>query len=278
VETQEDFGSQGQSPSHPELLDWLAVEFRERGWSMKRLCKTIVMSATYRQESGVRGQESGVKDPANRLLGRGPRFRMEAEMIRDVSLAASGLLSKKMFGPSVMPPQPDGLWKSAYSGEKWITATGEDRYRRGLYTFIKRTAPYPAMTTFDSPSREICTVRRVPTNTPLQALVTLNDTAFVEMAQALARNMHAAGAKLEERIGHGLQRALIRPAKAEEVAVLKELYAARLKHYQANPEEAKKLATDPLGPAPDGMNVNELAALTAVANVILNLDEFLMRG
>jgi mono/diheme cytochrome c family protein/cell division protein FtsB len=294
VETQEDFGSQGQPPTHPELLDWLAIEFRERGWSMKRLCKTIVMSSTYRQSSHIADWRLAIadlkdnrqspidnrhsRDANNRLLARGPRFRMEAEMIRDVSLAASGLLSKKMFGPSVMPPQPDGLWKSAYSGEKWITATGEDRYRRGLYTFIKRTAPYPAMTTFDSPSREICTVRRVPTNTPLQALVTLNDTSFVEMAQALARKMHAAGKTTDDRIAHGLLRALVRPAKAEEVAVLKELYAARLKHYEVNPDEAKKLATDPLGPAPDGMNVIELAALTAVANVILNLDEFLMRN
>ena len=156
---------------------------------------------------------------------------MEAEMIRDVSLAASGLLSKKMFGPSVMPPQPGGLWKSAYSGEKWITAKGADRYRRGLYTFIKRTTPYPAMTTFDAPSREICTVRRITTNTPLQALVTLNDTAFVEMAQALARKMHAAGKSVDEQIASGLQRALVRPAKPEEVKVLRDLYEARLKHY-----------------------------------------------
>lgn len=282
VETQEDFGSQGTPPSHPELLDWLAVEFRENGWSMKKLMKTIVMSATYRQESGVRNQESGVKgqsiDPNNRLLWHGPRFRMEAEMIRDVSLAASGLLSSKMYGPSVMPPQPDGLWKSAYSGEKWIAAKGEDRYRRGLYTFVKRTSPYPAMTTFDAPSREICTVRRVNTNTPLQALVTLNDAAFVEMAQALARKMYGSGATIEERIAHGLKRALVRDAKPEEVAILKELFEARLKHYEATPDEAKKLATDPLGPLPEGMSVGELAALTAVANVILNLDEFLTRN
>lgn len=279
VETQEDFGSQGQSPSHPELLDWLAVEFREHGWSMKRLLKTIVMSATYRQASaagsGARGQEI---DPTNRLFWHGPRFRMEAEMIRDVSLAASGLLSKKMFGPSVMPPQPDGLWKSAYSGEKWITAKGEDRYRRGMYTFIKRTTPYPAMTTFDAPSREICTVRRISTNTPLQALVTLNDTAFVEMAQALARKMHAAGKGVDERIAFGMERALVRPAKPAEVKVLRELFESRLKYYEDHPDEAKKLAAEPLGPVPDGTSIQELAALTAVANVILNLDEFLTCG
>jgi hypothetical protein len=217
-------------------------------------------------------------DPGNRLLGRGPRFRVEVEMVRDQALAASGLLSKKMYGPSVMPPQPDGLWQSAYSGAKWVTATGEDRYRRGVYTYAKRTAPYPAATTFDAPSREICTVRRVATNTPLQALVTLNDTAFVEMAQALARKMYAAGRTPEERIGHGLQRALVRPGRPEEVAILKDLYEARLAHYARHEDEARKLATDPLGPAPNGMPVAELAALTAVANVILNLDEFLNKN
>jgi hypothetical protein len=275
VETQEDFGSQGQPPSHPELLDWLAVDFRERGWSMKRLLKTIAMSATYRQSSAVKNQEV---DPTNRLLWHAPRFRMEAEMIRDVSLSASGILSRKLYGPSVMPPQPDGLWKSAYSGEKWITSKGEDRYRRGLYTFIKRTTPYPAMTTFDAPSREICAVRRISTNTPLQALVTLNDTAFVEMAQALARKMHVGGKSVDEQIALGLQRALVRLAKPEEVTVLRELYEARLKFYADHPDKSKKLATDPLGPISAGESVADLAALTAVANVILNLDEFLTRN
>jgi len=276
VETQEDFGSQGQPPSHPELLDWLAVDFRQTGWSMKRLCKTLVMSATYRQSARLT-PELLQRDPYNRLLARGPRFRLEAEMIRDTALAASGLLSQKMFGPSVMPPQPDGLWRSAYSGEKWITAKGEDRYRRGLYTYVKRTAPYPAMTTFDAPSRELCTIRRLNTNTPLQALVTLNDTAFVEMAQSLARKMYTAGKTADERIAHGLERALVRKAKPEEVAVLRKLYEARVEHYVAHPDEAKVLATDPLGAAPEGMPVVELAALTAVGNVILNLDEFLTK-
>jgi len=277
VETQEDFGSQGSAPTHPELLDWLACDFREGGWSMKMLCKTIVMSATYRQ-SGFSTPEAIKRDATNRLFSRGPRFRMEAEMIRDATLATSGLLSKKMYGPSVMPPQPDGLWKSAYSGEKWIAAKGEDRYRRGLYTYAKRTAPYPAMTTLDAPSREICTVRRLNTNTPLQALVTLNDTAFVEMAQSLARKMYEGGKTLEERIAHGMKRALFRPAKAEEITVLKELFASRLAHFDAKAEEAKKFACEPLGPLPEGWSVAELAAWTAVANVILNLDEFLTRN
>src|SRR5262245_34011546 len=276
VETQEDFGSQGQPPTHPELLDWLAVEFREKDWSIKGLLKTIVMSATYRQLSRAT-TDLLKRDPDNRLLARGPRFRMEAEMIRDTALAASGLLSHKMLGPSVMPPQPEGLWKSAYSGERWVTATGENHYRRGLYTYAKRTTPYPAMTTFDAPSREICTVRRVTTNTPLQALVTLNDTAFVEMAQELARRMFAAGKTPDERIAHGLERALVRPARAEELTVLRELYEARRKYFTANPEDATAFATNPLGPPQEAMPVAELAALTAVANVILNLDEFLTK-
>jgi hypothetical protein len=277
VETQEDFGSQGRPPSHPELLDWLAVEFRDKGWSMKGLLKTIVMSATYRQSSKAT-PELVKRDATNRLLARGPRFRMEFEMIRDSALAASGVLSPKMYGPSVMPPQPDGVWRSVYNTARWVAATGEDRYRRGLYTYVKRTAPYPALTTLDGPSREICTIRRVATNTPLQALVTLNDTAFVETAQALARQMFAAGKTPEERIARGLERALVRPAKPDEVAVLKELYDARRKHYEAHADEATKLATDPLGPAPNGMPVSDLAALTAVANVILNLDEFLTKN
>src|SRR5919199_4185822 len=176
--------------------------------------RLIVPPAAYRQSSRVT-PELLKRDPNNRLLARGPRFRVEAEMVRDQALAASGLLSKKMYGPSVMPPQPDGLWKSAYNGAKWVTATGEDRYRRGLYTYVKRTAPYPAMTTFDGPHREICTIRRVTTNTPLQALATLNDEAFVEMAQAVARKMHAAGKTPEERIARGLEWALVRPAKAD---------------------------------------------------------------
>jgi hypothetical protein len=277
VESQEDFGSQGTLPSHPELLDYLAVAFRKEGWSMKRLCKTIVTSATYRQSSRAT-PELLAKDPNNRLLARGPRFRLEAEMIRDVSLATSGLLSPKMLGPSVMPPQPDGLWRSVYSKEAWIAAKGEDRYRRGLYTFMKRTTPYPAMTTLDAPSREICAVRRINTNTPLQALVTLNDGAFIEMAQSLAREMLKAGATPEEQIRHGLERALLRPCKPEEVIILKELYQQRQSYYREHADEAKKMATDSLNPVASEISLIDLAALTAVGNVILNLDEFLMRN
>ena len=189
VETEEDFGTQGEPPSHPELLDWLAVRYRESGWNTKSLLRLIVTSATYRQSSKVR-PELLEKDPRNRLLARAPRVRLEAEMVRDQALALSGLLSRKIGGPSVFPPQPAGLWQAAFNGERtWSTSQGEDRYRRGLYTFWRRTVPYPSMAVFDAPSREICAIRRVRTNTPLQSLVTLNDPVYVEAAQALARRI-----------------------------------------------------------------------------------------
>src|SRR5579872_649229 len=182
VETSEDFGTQGARPTHPELLDWLATELMQRGWSTKTIQKSIVMSATYRQSSVIAPQMQE-RDPYNRLLARGPRFRLEAEAVRDVALAASGLLSAKMGGPSVFPPQPDGIWDLPYNDDKWVTSEGEDRYRRALYTFLRRTAPYPSLLNFDAASRELCTVRRIRTNTPLQALTALNDPAFFEAAQ-----------------------------------------------------------------------------------------------
>jgi hypothetical protein len=278
VETQEDFGAQGQPPSHPELLDWLACEFRDSGWSMKALCRLIVTSATYRQSSGV-SPEQFQKDPHNRPLARGPRFRLEAEMIRDSALEASGLLSTKMHGPSVMPHQPEGIWRSTYNTATWTLSAGEDRYRRGLYTFVKRTSPYPALTTFDAPSREVCTVRRIATNTPLQALVTLNDPAYVEAAQSLARRMvREASAEPADRIGRGLRLALVRDPEPRELEALASLYRRRLDHYRSHRDEALRLATEPLGPLPADWDPAELAALTAVGNVILNLDEFLTRN
>ena len=201
-------------------------------------------------------------------------------MIRDNALAVAGLLSHKLSGPSVMPPQPDGIWQSTYNTTKWETSQGEDRYRRGLYTFIKRTTPYPAMTTFDAPSRELCTVRRINTNTPLQALVTLNDPAYIEAAQALARRMvqETTSNALEDRLALGLQLALIRPARPNEIAALTKLFDSRRAHYETHPDDALKFATDPLGLLPAGQTATDLAALTAVANVILNLDEFVTRN
>ncbi len=189
VETEEDFGTQGEPPSHPELLDWLAIRYRDSGWDTKALMRLIVTSATYRQSSKVR-LDLREKDLRNRFLARAPRIRLEAEMVRDQALALSGLLSRKVGGPSIFPPQPDGLWQAAFNGERtWTTSKGDDRYRRGLYVFWRRTVPYPSMATFDAPSREICAIKRVRTNTPLQSFVTLNDPVYVEAAQALARRI-----------------------------------------------------------------------------------------
>lgn len=272
VETEEDFGTQGQRPHHPQMLDWLAVDF-SRDWDIKRLLKQIVCSAVYRQSSAGR-PEVEARDPHNRLLARGPRQRLEAEMVRDQALAVSGLLARVQGGPSVYPPQPEGLWRAAFNGERtWPTSTGTDRYRRGLYTYWRRTVPYPSLATFDAPSREICTIRRVATNTPLQAFVTLNDPVYVEIAQALARRMWREGGHVaEERLTAGLEWSLCRPAQRDEVRALETLYQLELEHYRQRPDDAARTATEPLGPLPDGADAAELAALTVVGNVLLNLD------
>jgi hypothetical protein len=275
VETEEDFGTQGMPPSHPELLDWLAVEFRDtHQWSLKQLCKSIVMSATYQQSAAVT-DASRKLDPQNRWLSRGPRFRLSAESIRDQALAVSGLLSEKIGGPSVMPPQPDGLWRTTYSKLKWQTPTGEDRYRRGLYTFLRRTSPYPSMITFDSTSREVCQIRRIRTNTPLQALVTLNDPVYVEAAGALAKQV------LAFETSAGLQamfrQALIRPASDNEVSKLSRLFDESQAEFQADSSAAiDLLQAAGLNVSPEEQSIT-LATLTVVAGVILNLDETLMR-
>ncbi len=265
VETSEDFGVQGAPPSHPELLDWLATELVAKGWSQKTLIKEIVLSSTYRQSSAMTPQLAE-RDPYNRLFARGPRVRMEAEMVRDVGLAASGLLSAKMFGPSVFPPQPDGIWNMPYNSDKWVTSTGEDRYRRSLYTFWRRTSPYPSFMTFDATSREFCTVRRVRTNTPLQALTLLNDPASFEAAHAVARRMMAAGADARSRAAFGIKLVLSRDAKPAELDRLVAMYEKELAHYRA-----RDGAGGPSAPA-NGGNADE-EAWTMVANVLLNLDE-----
>jgi hypothetical protein len=285
VRTEEDFGSQGELPSHPELLDWLAVEFmasrgRESpGWDMKRLLRLIVTSATYRQSSKVT-PELVARDPLNRLLTRGPRFRLEAEMVRDQALALSGLLSRKIGGPSVYPLQPEGLWQAAFNGQRtWATSPGEDRHRRGLYTFWRRTVPYPSMATFDAPSRETCNIRRVRTNTPLQAFVTMNDPVYVECAQALARRIITeGGTTAEQRARFALKLALVQPPRDDQVKQVLALHQSELEHYRKQPKEAEKLATDPLGALPTGMDAAEAAAWTVVANVLLNLDGVLTKG
>lgn len=277
VATAEEFGSQGDLPTHPELLDWLAVEFMDRGWDQKHLLKTLLLSATYRQNSKVI-RELADFDPQNRLLARGPRFRLSAETIRDQALAVAGLLSPKLFGPPVKPPQPSlGLAAAFGSSTDWQTSSGEDRYRRGIYTTMRRSNPYPSMSTFDAPNREVCTLRRTRTNTPLQALVTLNDPVYIEAAQALGRSMVQQEGTLDDKLSIALSRALVRPVVSDEIQVLKQLYEKATAALEGHPEEARKLATDPLGPIPEGSNVVELAAWTVVANAILNLDEFLMR-
>jgi hypothetical protein len=279
VETEEDFGTQGEMPSHPELLDWLATEYVRLRWDTKAFLKMLVTSATYRQSSKVTADVLE-KDPRNRLLSRGPRFRLEAEMVRDQALALSGLLSRKMHGPSVYPPQPPGLWQAAFNGERtWATSKGEDRYRRGLYTFWRRTVPYPSMATFDATSRETCTVRRIRTNTPLQAFVTLNDPVYVEAAQALARRIvKEGGSTSETRARFGLNLCLCRPPQPEQVKHVLALFENEREHYRKEAKAALALATEPLGPLPAGMDAAELAAWTVVANVLLNLDAVLMKG
>ncbi|HEU0090736.1 MAG TPA: PSD1 and planctomycete cytochrome C domain-containing protein [Vicinamibacteria bacterium] len=251
VLTSEDFGTQGEPPTHPELLDWLATTFTSQGWSAKKLHRLMVTSATYRQSSRATPALLE-RDPYNRLLARGPRFRVEAETVRDIALAVSGLLSPKVGGPSVFPDQPDGVWDNPYSKDKWTLSEGDDRYRRSLYTFVRRTAPYPMLTTFDAPSREFCTVRRVRTNTPLQALTTLNDPAFFAAAKALAgRVLREAGPEPEARAVQVFRLATARRPSEAELAPLIRFYR----------DEAARSAGD------------DAAAWTMVANVVLNLDE-----
>lgn len=271
VETTEDFGSQGHLPSHPQLLDALAWRFaHDHRWSIKSLLRDIVLSATYRQSAAVH-QLHLEKDPANLLLARAPRVRLSAEQVRDQALAVSGLLSKKMYGPSVMPPQPEGIWQVVYSGAQWRTSEGEDRHRRGIYTYWRRTSPYPSMITFDSPSREFCVSRRIRTNTPLQALVTLNDPVYLEAAEALAEKMMEAGNTLENQIAAGYYLALRKPIRPEKAAVLTQLYQEAL-------AEGKTVAMGGIGDMGGaGGGQAEKAALTVVANALLNLDGFIMK-
>lgn len=277
VRTSEEFGSQGEPPSHPKLLDWLAVEYVESGWDTKALFRQIVTSATYRQSADAPAEQFAT-DPENRLLGRGPRFRMPAEAVRDQSLVAAGLLSRKMFGEPVRPPQPDLGLKAAFgSSTDWKTSVGADRYRRGLYTSWRRSNPYPSMATFDAPNREVCTLRRPRTNTPLQALVTLNDPAYVEAAQGLARRMIVAGGTPSDKAGFGFRQCVTRPATNAEIAAVVALYEDARVEFVADPDAAMKMATDPLGPLPAGADTAEYAAWTVVANVLLNLDELLAK-
>jgi hypothetical protein len=279
VRTMEDFGSQGAWPTHPELLDWLAVEFRDSGWNVKHVLKLMVMSATYRQTSTVT-EQARQRDPYNYLLARQARFRLDAEMIRDNALAVGGLLSRKVGGPSVKPYQPAGYWALLnFPKREWQNDKGEGLYRRGVYTYWCRTFPHPSMLAFDAPSREECTVERPRSNTPLQALVLLNDPSYVEAARAFAEHVLRDGGKeTGSRLQYAYRRALGRPARPEEVAVLSELYERHLKQYQADQAAAQGVQTVGDHPAAKDLDAAELAAWTSVTRVLLNLHETMTRN
>jgi hypothetical protein len=275
VETSEDFGTQGTAPSHPELLDWLANDFITNGWSMKKLCKRIVMSATYRQSAKSNDQKNSV-DPGNRLLSRGPRHRLSAEQIRDYALFVSGLLSDKMFGPPVRPPQPRSGLNAAFGGSlDWEPSKGEDRYRRGIYTLWRRTNPYPSMEALDATDRKTCTVRRIQTNTPVGVFVTLNDPVFVECAQALARKIDGQHGDTVQKIKFAFETVLLRKPSNVEVETIEQLFVEERQAFEKSPDNARQMATSILGdPSPEA-NIVDLAAWTVVANTLLNLDETL---
>ena len=277
VRTSEEFGSQGEPPSHPELLDWLAVELVDSGWNLKHLLRLMVTSAAYRQSSKVT-PEHLAHDPENRWLARGPRFRLSAEMIRDQAMAVSGLLSARMHGPPVKPAQPKlGLSAAFGSGTDWETSMGEDRFRRGIYTTWRRSNPYPSMSTFDAPNREVCLVRRERSNTPLQALVTLNDPVYIEAAQSLGRHMALAPGTVPDRLRTGFRQCLHRPPSSEELTAVTTLLERSRQRFQTDTTKAKRLATEPIGELPSGLDAVDAAAWTSVANVLMNLDEFLMK-
>lgn len=264
VRTVEDFGTQGEKPSHPLLLDWLAFNFaNDMQWSVKSLLKYIVMSSTYRQSSNV-SEQLIKEDQYNKWLARGPRVRLSAEQIRDQALSVSGLLSPELYGPSVMPYQPEGVWNTIRHVAKWETSEKGNQYRRGLYTFWRRVSPYPSMMAFDTPSRELCVSRRVRTNTPIQALITLNDPVYVEAAQALAKNSIRSEFDLETQIEDAFSTALLRKPDLQTKEKLLELYhKTKLKYHAEGISDSTVLHEK---------------AMENVASVIFNLDEFIMKS
>jgi hypothetical protein len=278
VKTQEDFGVQGEAPVHPELLDWLATEFVRTGWDIRAMQRLIVTSATYRQAARVTPALIE-KDPENRLLARGPRVRLPAEMIRDTALAASGLLNDRIGGPSVSPYQPAGLWEEmafgdGFSGQAYVQSHGPDLYRRGMYTLWKRTVPPASLATFDAPNREKCTARRALTNTPLQALVLMNDPTYVEASRALAqRTLLEGGTDLDKRLSYAFRLATSRKPSGKETGVLRTLLEQRLASFGADRPAALKLLSVGESPRDPKLDPVELAAWTTVASVIFNLDE-----
>jgi len=285
VKTAEDFGTQGEWPSHPELLDWLASEFLSRGWDVKAMQKLILTSATYRQASATT-PEWAARDPENRLLAHGPRQRLQAEFIRDQALAISGLLNDAIGGASVSPYQPAGLWEELASredGKNWTAQTytqshGPDLYRRTMYTFWKRTSPPPTLSTFDAPDRETCTVRRLRTNTPLQALILMNDPTYVEASRKLAERLLTEAASSEKRVELAFQLALARPPAGRELALLLRIAREQVEVYKRDHGAAAQLVAVGESDHNQGLDPAELAAWTIVANVILNLDETITKG
>ena len=274
------FGIQGARSSHPELLDWLARELVESGWDVKALQRLIMTSATFRQTSRLR-PELAARDPENRLLARGPRYRLDAEMIRDGALAAGGLLVERLGGPSVHPYQPPGLWKDVayggggqrYTAQEYVQDHGDALYRRSLYTFWKRAAAPPGMLLFDAPNRDVCTARRGRSNTPLQALVLMNDVQYMEAARALAaRILNEAGPTVEDRIAYAAQAVLGRPPRSVEATALTRQLTAQQSDYRDRPEAAHALLA--VGESKSGATLDtvELASWTMVANALLNTD------
>lgn len=278
VRTEEDFGTQGELPTHPDLLDWLAVEFVESGWSMKHVHERIVTSATYRQSSRTT-TELLRRDPHNELLARGPRFRLPAELVRDNALAVSGLICTKAGGPPVFPPQPPGIWRHVgRNAPKYKVATDEDRFRRGIYTIWRRSAPYPAFVNFDAPDRAACVVQRPRTNTPLQSLTLLNDEAYVEMALILASRMaaYSEASTDRDRVIYGFRRCVARRPSDFEADHLLAVYERELARFHKDPKSAHTLIGKTA--LPDGVTAEQLAAWFYVANILMNLDETITKG
>jgi hypothetical protein len=274
AETLEDMGTQGIPPTHRELLDHLSWKLMHAyNWDLKKLMKEILLSATYRQDSKL-DKEAIAKDPFNKFYARGPRVRLSAEQLRDQALAASGLLCEKMYGPGVFPYQPEGIWMSPWNGGIWKKSDSCDQYRRALYTYWKRSAPYPSMITFDGTSREVCTPRRIRTNTPLQSLTTLNDSAYIEAAQFFAYRMQAEGGQeLKKQISRGYELAMYQPISPAKLAVFEKLYMTAYKRFRMDTEKTKAMA----GAAVDKQNPTT-AALVVVAGAMMNLDEFITKN
>jgi len=277
VETSDNFGSQGTPPTHPELLDWLARDFVNSGWNVKRLLKRVALSATYRQTSQA-GPELLARDPGNQLLARGPARRLTAEMLRDQALAASGLLVERLGGPSVKPYQPEGLWEVAMGRPQYDRGKGADLYRRSLYTFWKRTVPHPSMVTFDAADRNVCTVRRQSTSTPLQALALLNDTQIVEAARhAGQRMLREGGATCESQVAWLFRLVTGRHPTAKEEAVLTDLFREQRTLFMTDPQAAAKFLAVGQTKSDRSFNAADLAAGAVLALAIFNHDEAVMR-